>query len=329
MARNVLYKYIGQSHRLHLEASMLESSSIFGQKRVAAVAASIAAALALAAGLGGYAIHEHHSAQNSAAQNAQTSAALNTTRQEVSDLTAKVNMLVSRSEAPPAPPAPSARIATGDKPTATRRSRVDPRFNKLQSQLDAQGKEIDQTRSDLASTQGDLTNTRTELTGSIAHTHDELVLLEKKGERNYVEFDIVESKGFFFKSKDFRRAGPFEICLKKADSKHQFADLELLVDDRTLSQKHVNLYQPVMFSTPGSPQPVEVVINEIGKNHIHGYVSAPKYSQSDLASMSNPPSNPAGNGAANADSGPVQTSDQSPDATASSNQPRQKLPKPQ
>ena len=64
-----------------------------------------------------------------------------------------------------------------------------------------------------------------------------------------------------------------------------------MVDDRSMSQKHVNLYQPVMFSTPDSPQPVEVVINDIGKDHIHGSVSAPKYRQSELASMSNPSEN--------------------------------------
>ena len=73
------------------------------------------------------------------------------------------------------------------------------------------------------------------------------------------------------------------------------------------------------------PKRVEVVINDIGKNHIHGYVSAPRYSQSDLAFISNP----AGNGAATAESVPVQTPDQSPDATATSDQPRRKLPKPQ
>jgi hypothetical protein len=31
--------------------------------------------------------------------------------------------------------------------------------------------------------------------------------------------------------------GPFGIRLKKANSKHQYADLELMVDDRNLSQK--------------------------------------------------------------------------------------------
>lgn len=179
----------------------------------------------------------------------------------------------------------------------------------MQAQLDAQGKAIEATQNDLATTQGDLSNTRTELTGSIAHTHDELVLLEKKGERNYYEFDI-------YKAKQFQHEGPFGVRLKKANDKHQYADLELMVDDRNLSQKHVNLYQPVMFSTPDSPQPVQLVINSISKDHIHGYVSAARYRQSELASMS---SNTAGNAATDQATGS--------DTTASS--PRQKLPAPQ
>ena len=105
--------------------------------------------------------------------------------------------------------------------------------------------------------------------------------------------------------------------LKKANDKHQYADMELMVDDRNLSQKHVNLYQPVMFYTPDSPQPVEVVINQIGKNHIHGYVSASKYRQSELASMSSA----AENGASNPAQGTT-NSDQQPSQ-------RQKLPMPQ
>ena len=133
----------------------------------------------------------------------------------------------------------------------------------MQAQLDAQNKAIQTTQADLASTQGDLSNTRTDLTGSIARTHDELVLLEKKGQRNYYEFDID-------KSKQFQHEGPFGVRLRKANTKHQYADLQLLVDDRNLSQKHVNLYQPVMFYTPDNPEPVQLVINAISKNHNHG-----------------------------------------------------------
>ncbi len=258
---------------------MVESASLpldTSHKRIAIYAAAAVLGVAVT----GYAIHERSTAQNLEAQNAQTTAALNATQHALSDLTTKVNLLTTRNEQqsalPNQPVRQSAQIATGRRPSAVHRQREDPRYKKLQSQLDAQGKAIEQTRKDL---EGDLVNTKTELSGSIAHTHDELVLLRKKGERNYAEFDLS-------KSKQFKREGPLELRLKKANEKHQYADLELMVDDRNLSQKHVNLYQPVMFYTPDSPQAVEVVINNVSKDHIHGYVSAPKYRQSELASMS-------------------------------------------
>jgi hypothetical protein len=273
---------------------MFDFSSV-PRTRVAAYAAIVA----LGGTLGGYAIHERHTAQDLAAKNEQTTAALNETRHELLDLTTKVNMLVARSEQP----APPVAAVTPGHPAAPRVRREDPHFKKLQSQIDAQGKAIDQTRNDLVSA-------RTELTGSIAHTHDELVLLQKKGERNYTEFDIM-------KSKEFAHKGPFGVRLKKANVKHQYADLELIVDDRNLSQKHVNLYQPVMFYPPDNPQPVEVVINEISKDHIHGYISAAKYRNSELASMSNAPDSAA------------QGPDQVPAASNTQPASRKKLPLPQ
>lgn len=272
--------------------------------------AAIAGVLALGGTLGGYAIHEHHQAQALAAKNEQTTAALTQTQHELADLASKVNVLVARTEAPAPPAASAAPAPTPGHSAAPRVRREDPRLKKLQSQLDAQGKAIEETRGDIALTQGDLLNTRSELSGSIAHTHDELVLLQKKGERSYFEFDLT-------KSKQFEHKGPFGIKLKKANVKHQFADLELIVDDRNLSQKHVNLYQPVMFYTPDSPQPVEVVINNISDKHIHGYISASKYRQSELASMSSTPDDSA------------QNTDQTTAPSSDRPAPRKKLPLPQ
>ena len=249
---------------------------------------ALVAAVVLGCGLGGYAIHEHRAAQDLAATNAQQTAALSATQHQIGDLEAKVNDLATRQQALATQPAATTTQGVqgvgGRRIVAVRKD--DPRFKKLQAQLDEQGKAIDDTRNGLTSTQGDLVNTRTELTGSIAHTHDELVLLEKKGERNYAEFDVA-------KAKVFKHAGSVELRLRIADNKHQFADLDLMVNDRTVTQKHVNLLQPVMFYMPDSPQPVEIVINDISKDHIHGYVSTSKYRQSELASMSNTSGNPA------------------------------------
>jgi hypothetical protein len=225
----------------------------------------------------GYAVHEHHSAATLQTANQQMAAQLNATHSQLDALVAKVDTLANEAakpaDAPPAqvkpsPTATPAGSANSRRPAGHRANPSDERFKKMQSQLDAQGKAIDDTRSDL-------TSARTELSGSIAKTHDELVLLQKKGERNYFEFDLA-------KSKEYKRTGPLSVSLRKANEKRQYADLQLIVEDRTLQQKHVNLYQPAMFYQPDSPQPIEIVINEISKNHIHGYISAPKYRNADL-----------------------------------------------
>ncbi|HMD22226.1 MAG TPA: hypothetical protein VKH40_18010 [Alloacidobacterium sp.] len=269
---------------------------------IAKLCAPYLAAVVIAGGGVGYAVHEHHTAQNLVSQNAQVSAALDATNKQLDALTAKVDALSSNSKPEAALPAPAVQRTVKQSSVTPRPHPQDSRYKKLQSQVDAQGKEIEDTRTDLV-------NTRTELTGSIARTHDELVVLQKRGERSYYEFDIQ-------KSKQFQRQGPVGIRLKKANVKHQYADLEMMVEDRNLSQKHVNIYQPVMYYQADSGQPLEVVINDITKDHIHGYVSAPKYRQSELTALA------AAN--SNTPPGSSQASNSSPPPPA-----RQKLPLPQ
>lgn len=237
----------------------------------------IGLAALVAAGGFGYAVHEHHAAQHLAAQNQQMTTQLASTRGELNDLNAKVNQIEQQAAAQQALAMQAAQqqqqqpiVHHVGKPHAGRVA--DPRWKKMQAQLDAQGKEIAETR-------GDLVSAKTELGGSIAKTHDELVVLEKRGQRNYFEFDLT-------KDKQFTHEGPVGVSLRKANVKHQYADLQLMVDDRSLTQKHVNLLQPVMFYESDSEQPIQVVINAITKNHIHGYVSAPTYRKSELAAMS-------------------------------------------
>ena len=253
----------------------MEDSAMQTEASPVKFVALVIAAVALAGAGAGYAVHEHHAAQKLAAENQQMSTELSTTKNQMTDLAAKVNELAAREAAEAAaPPAPTAPVPTptttagshSGKPRASRAQ--DRRLTKMQQQLDAQGKAIEETRGDLASA-------TTQLTGSIAKTHDELVVLEKKGEHNYFEFDIQ-------KSKDFQHEGPIGISLRKADTKHQFADLQLMVEDRNLVQKHVNLDQPVMYYQSDSEQPIQIVINNIAKDHIHGYVSAPRYRKSEL-----------------------------------------------
>lgn len=232
--------------------------------------------LALTVGALGYSWHERNVAKKLATDNSVMRASLNATRDQINALSAKVNALAYQA-APEAASKPAAAIYRKPLTAAVSRHRIhrvdDPRWKKMQGQLDEQGRAIDSTRQDLASA-------RTELTDSIAKTHDELVLLEKKGERNYYEFDLD-------KTGQFQRQGPVGIRLKKANTKHAYADLELLVDDSKVSKKHVNVFEPVVFYPADEKVPVEIVINSVTKNHIHGYVSAPKYRSEDLQAMAN------------------------------------------
>ena len=171
---------------------------------------------------------------------------------------------------------------TASAPKAARTA-DDARWRQMQMKLADQQKEINTTReeSSQASQQlrNNLNSTRDELSGSIAKTHDELAVLQKRGERNYYEFQID-------KSKQFHAEGPLSLSLRKANVKRGYYDLVLVVDDRQLEKRHVNLYEPLMFTLSDRPQPVELVVNQINKNQVKGYVSEPKYKKSELAAAS-------------------------------------------
>ncbi len=168
-------------------------------------------------------------------------------------------------------------------PAAKRSAVADKRYKQLQAQLQEQQKQLRDTQDlvakNRADLEGNLNSTRDELNGSIAKTHEELVALAKRGERSYFEFDLT-------KSKQFQRVGPLTLSLRKADTKHKSYDLEMIVDDNQLTKKKVNLYEPIWIHAENEAQPVQVVVNRIEKNLVHGYVSAPKYRPSELAAAS-------------------------------------------
>jgi len=65
-----------------------------------------------------YAVHEHHAAQNLAAENQQATAELTSTRGQLSDLTARVNALAAQQQVA-APPAPVAAAVTSSRRSQT------------------------------------------------------------------------------------------------------------------------------------------------------------------------------------------------------------------
>ena len=244
----------------------------------------VAVLVVIAGAAFGYGYRQQMMVGHLAAQDAMSKATIHQMQGQLDSLTAKLNEVAATEAAARARAQSTTRSekkpVTGTHAVAKRGAAEDKRYKQLQAQLEEQQKQLKETqdlvaknRSDL---EGSLNSTRDELNGSIAKTHEELVALEKRGERSYFEFDLT-------KSKQFQRIGPVSLSLRKADAKHKSYDMALIVDDNDLNKKKVNLYEPIWIHTENEAQPVQVVVNRVEKNHVHGYVSAPKYNPSELA----------------------------------------------
>jgi hypothetical protein len=254
-------------------------------------------------------VRERRRVQDLTASNEALLASSRQLQDQVRSVSEKLSTMSATASQPPAAPPPSPfvlerpaaravpsssskRVSRSPKST---RAAEDPRWRQMQAKLTDQQKALEATQQRIDATreeasqarkelQNNLASTRDELGGSIARTHDQLVALEKRGERNYYEFQID-------KSKQFHSEGPLRLSVRKVNVKQGYYDLVLEVDDRQLEKKHVNLFEPLMFTLADRPQPVELVVNQISKDQVKGYVSEPKYKKSDLATAS--PSAPA------------------------------------
>src|SRR6266852_618866 len=263
-----------EEHQELNDRERTEGFSLTGMNRwllIAIVGLLAIAGIALGYGYRQQVLAEHLSAQETAAR-----ASMSQMQDQVGTLTAKLNeMAAAQQAAAEAAAQKKVKQATGNTGTTSGK-----RLKELQARIDDQQKQLKETQEEVAKNrtdlEGSLNSTKDELNGSIARTHEELVVLQKRGERNYFEFDLT-------KSKQFQRFGPLTLSLRRADTKHMNYDVAMVVDDNQLSKKRVNLFEPIWIHTENESQPVQVVVNKISKNSVHGYISAPKYRPSELA----------------------------------------------
>lgn len=135
-------------------------------------------------------------------------------------------------------------------------------------------KDIEATRTDLDATKTKLdraTGDMGVMSGLIARNHDDLEELKRKGDRNYYEFTIQ-------KSKKPQRVGPVQISLNKTDQKKSRYTMTVLADDKAIEKRDKTAGEPVQFFVKGSARltPYEIVVFDVGKNQITGYLSTPK-----------------------------------------------------
>lgn len=127
--------------------------------------------------------------------------------------------------------------------------------------------ELDKTIANLNKTIGDLGVQ----SGYVATNAKELDALKRRGERNYFDFTLLR------KDKAPKRVGDISLKLKSVDKKKNKYTLEVVADDKTVEKKDKGVNEPLQFYVAkGGKQPYELVVNEIGKDQITGYLATPK-----------------------------------------------------
>lgn len=131
---------------------------------------------------------------------------------------------------------------------------------------------VTKVSSDLDKTNSDLNMARSELGTLIARNHDEIDVLRRMGERDYIEFTITG------KNKP-QKVGNVTVALKGVNEKRNRSNLTYTFEDKTYEAKNANINTPIFFYLSGTHLPEELVINKVGKNTISGYLSVPKANQ--------------------------------------------------
>jgi chromosome segregation ATPase len=147
------------------------------------------------------------------------------------------------------------------------------------TKVDAVGTEVGSVKTEVAANKSELEKTIAELkrtngdlgvqSGLIATNGKELAALKALGERNYFEFNLM-------KTKEPRKVGDVTVLLKKTDPKKNKYTIELIADDKKVEKKDKNLNEPVQFYVAKARQPYEIVVNEVKKDQIIGYLTTPK-----------------------------------------------------
>jgi hypothetical protein len=159
------------------------------------------------------------------------------------------------------------------------------RLAQAQSQIASVSNDVSGVKTDVGGVKTDLTATKSQLqtdeasmqamkgdlglqSGLIATNAKELDILKHRGDRNYYEFTLGKNEK--------KAVATVALELKKADPKHSKFTLVVYSDDKQIQKKDRNLDEPIQFYTGKDHLLYELVVNNIDKNQIRGYIATPK-----------------------------------------------------
>ena len=153
-------------------------------------------------------------------------------------------------------------------------------LNKVSGDVSGVKNDLEDTKGKLERATGDMGV----MSGLIARNHDDVEELRRRGDRNYYEFTLQ-------KAKTPQRVGPVQMSLGKTDPKKSKYTMTVLADDKSIEKKDKTAGEPVQFYVKGGARtsPYEIVVFDVGKNQINGYLSTPKSAGAATSASNNTP----------------------------------------
>ena len=149
---------------------------------------------------------------------------------------------------------------------------TDQKFTEVNADVGSVKQQVTTTQSDLQKTIATLSHVQGDLgvtSGLVAKNGTQLDALKRLGERNYFEFNIR-------KTKEPQKVGDIQVLLRKTDPKKNKFTLTVMADDKTIEKKDKTADEPVQFYVAKARQPYEIVVNEVHKDQVVGYLATPK-----------------------------------------------------
>jgi len=146
------------------------------------------------------------------------------------------------------------------------------KITEVSKDVDAVKQNVASTRSDLDKTGADLKRVMGDMgvmSGLIATNSKDLDALRALGERNYFELDLTKAQGM-------KKIGDVMLTLKKSDPKRNRYTVDVMADDKHVEKKDKTMNEPVQLYVSGNMQPYEIVVNQVKKDEVVGYLATPK-----------------------------------------------------
>ncbi len=148
---------------------------------------------------------------------------------------------------------------------------ADTKINGVSGEVKVVASNLEATNRDLAESKRALVDVKSTLSDQIARNATELATLKLKGERNFTEFELKKAK-----KNEMQRVGDIRLELRDTDTKKQKYNIIIQVDDNKLEKKDKLANEPIQFLVGKDKLRYEIVVNNVEKDRITGYLSTPK-----------------------------------------------------